>query len=217
LWRAVGDVRSLVYALICLSEAALALGKTGEAMTLAGEASRLSEASRDRWSQASGLKLMGRAQLASGKPDEAAEYFRRAASTGREIGDRWATGQALTLLGRAALESGDATRARAAFEQAVALALEAETTPVGLEALLGLAEVRVMDCCPQEAIEIAFFVAEHPSAGKDAREWAARMAAQLGRGLNGEQVEAARRKAAGGTLQGYLAPEDDSENADAGL
>jgi predicted ATPase/transcriptional regulator with XRE-family HTH domain len=106
-------------ALTLIGNAALAEGRTGDAITALSQALGLCEGQGTTWHLATSLLNLGTAQMAEGRTVEAEELFARALSIYQALGDQHFTARVLIQIGYAALTSGHPDKAAAPIRQAM--------------------------------------------------------------------------------------------------
>ena len=195
LWEAVGDPRGTVFALNALSALAQAQGAPGTAHAALQRSLVVTSSVDDPWGMASLLNQLGRLGHAQGEYAEALYFFHESCALFREIGDRWGLAQALTDLGHVTAALGDLPAARHTFVQAFTTATEAQTIPIGLEALVGLATVLVSEGRAGMALDVCLHVLDHPSSTAHIRERVTRLHGDLSAHLPAEQRAGAAARA----------------------
>jgi predicted ATPase/transcriptional regulator with XRE-family HTH domain/Tfp pilus assembly protein PilF len=193
--RAGGEARATALALSYLGVVELALGEPAQAQALLHESLAISSASGDRWGMATTLNHLGLVARAASDADQARSRFEESLALFRALGDYWGIGQALTNLGDETLADGDHTGARRHFLEAVRTAVAAQTTPVALDALAGLARALAAAGEAAGALELLAHVQQHPSSRQAARERARLLARELESVLPPEQGAAVQASA----------------------
>jgi predicted ATPase/transcriptional regulator with XRE-family HTH domain len=111
-------------ALTLIGNAALAEGKTGDAITALSQALGLCEGQDATWHLGASLLNLGTASMAEGRTAEAEELFTRALSIYQALGDQHFTARVLIELGYAALTSGQPGKAAAPIRQAMQISAQ---------------------------------------------------------------------------------------------
>lgn len=189
-WRPVGDLRGLIFSMLYLSTANLALGQVEEAETLLHESNAIAIQKSDRWAQAFGLDLMGQAALARGQSQQARDYFSDSLKLSQEIGDQWGETQTLIHLARAQTALGHPHDAYHLFKQAYQNSRQAKWIPTLLEVLA--AGLAAEDQIPFESRMAAILaVLAHPALTPPVRQQAEQLRHRLEAGLSPQQIESA--------------------------
>src|SRR6185503_20423269 len=87
--------------------------------------------------------------------------FQQSIDLCKMVGDRWKLGEALVNLGHAHQSAGHLVAARQAYLEALYPILETHTLPVGLDALMGLAEIYNLEGTYESAFKLLNFVLQH--------------------------------------------------------
>ena len=111
-------------ALTLVGNAALADGRSKEAIATLGEAVTASEAAGSSWHLATSLLNLGTAQLGDGRTAEAKLLLARAQSTYEELGDLHFTARTLIELGYAALAENQRAEASTCIQRAMELSAQ---------------------------------------------------------------------------------------------
>lgn len=136
------------------------------------EGLKLSRDLEDRASIAVALDGLGMLQTAQANYAAAEKTLQESLTLWREIGEQGDLAQALVYMGRALLGLQNAASARQHFQEALRVALSAQITPVVLEALLGEAEVLLLESQLEPALEILEVVNAHVAQSQTVKEQA---------------------------------------------
>jgi tetratricopeptide (TPR) repeat protein len=188
--RKMKNTWAIAASLNALSTAAYAQGAYEEAQQLFQEALALSQSLEDRYNIAVGLNGLGLVTQALGQEMEAQHFFQESIALWREIGDQGSLAQTLNNLGDNLLALGDSSGAHHRFVEALAIARETQVIPVALEALLGLAHLRLQEGAVEPALELVSQVLQHPASTQEAKNRAAGLAAEIRNRLPSTQVAA---------------------------
>lgn len=112
------------HALTLVGNAAVAEGRSAEAVTALGEAVAIAEQLGNRWVLATSLLNLGAANLKDGRTAESRDLFERALSIYEEIGDRHFTARTLTQLANTALADGYTEGAKALSRRAAEISAQ---------------------------------------------------------------------------------------------
>jgi predicted ATPase/transcriptional regulator with XRE-family HTH domain len=201
-WRAVGDPRGLIFCMLYLSSAALALGDFATAEPVIDESNAIARQKRDRWALAFGLDLLGQAAMAQGRFDEAHGHFDQSLVLSQEIGDLWASNRTLVHLAEAQAATDASDEAREMFREAYLQAQQAKWIPNVFEALVAFLSVD-----PETPLETRFAaltaVLSHPAITPPIRQRAEALQDKWVCGLTSEQLEMARAEASAKSLEAW--------------
>jgi predicted ATPase len=200
-WRELGDTSSIALGLNYIAPTAIQLGYLEQTQAYLEESLALCSQVGDRWGLGTAYRNLGLTALAQGQPFEAQSLLRKSLDIFGEYIVGWDIARSLTYLGDAKLMTDDLTCARKIFPQALRVALEARSTPVALDALIGLARLHQLDSEAKRAYELACFVLLNPASVLVTRENAAQIILQAGRHLDTETIQAIEAQAAGLTIE----------------
>ena len=102
----------------------------------------------------------------------------------------WDIALSLTYLGNAVRLSGNLDEARKIYLRALQTALDAHSTPIALETLLGLAHLYAQTDEPERTFELSFYILGHPSSIQETKDQAGKMASEMEKMLTNHQVQA---------------------------
>jgi tetratricopeptide (TPR) repeat protein len=139
--RQLGGSRALAWACLHLGSARYLVGEYEPASEVARECLPLFEQYADLVGIAACHDLQGRIALAQGDLPNARRHFVRSRESNLEVGSQSGVAEASTScnrLGDVELAEGDVAAAEALYERALAVARERNTTPLAIEALIGL-------------------------------------------------------------------------------
>jgi tetratricopeptide (TPR) repeat protein len=111
-------------ALTLIGNAALAEGRTGDAITALSQALGLCQGQGATWHLATSLLNLGTARMREGRTAEAEELFTRALSIYQALGDQHFTARVLIQLGYAALTGGQPDKAAVPIRQAMEISAQ---------------------------------------------------------------------------------------------
>lgn len=190
LWREFGDPSSIAMGLNYIAPTAIQLGYLAQAQAYLQESLALCNQVGDRWGMGTAYRNLGLTALAQGQPVEAQSLIRKSLDIFGEYIVGWDIARSLTYLGDAMLMLDDLACARKIYPQALRVALDARSTPVALDALLGLARIHLRTGEAEPAYELAWFVLGHPAGVMVTRDNAAQMVLQAGQHLGPETIQA---------------------------
>jgi predicted ATPase/Tfp pilus assembly protein PilF len=200
-WRLIGDPRFTAFGLNFLGQSALALGRYDEARAALEESVALNISVGARWNLGHAYQGLGAVAQAQGKHRQAVDMFRQGVATFTELGGRFYAAQGLAEMGRSVFAMGNDTEAGRVWREALRIATEIHGTPVALEALVGLASLRARQGDLEYALELLLIVLNHPASVQETRERADQLRAEMEAQLTSQQVEAAKARAQGKTLE----------------
>src|SRR5262249_20512141 len=138
---------------------------------------------------------LGALALRQGQPTQAQRQLRDGIAVLRELGEWWYVAQALKALGEATYALGDDTEAQRCFLEGFKTAVAAQALPVALEALVGMAAMRLRAGASESALELLTQILGHPSSSQETKARAEQLRAEVERQLSPEQWEAAQARA----------------------
>jgi len=199
-WRQLGDPRSISLGLNFISPTAIRLGYLSEAQAYLEESLSLSMQVGDRWGMGTAYRLMGLVSLAQGDAAEAQSLIRRSLAIFREYIGGWDIARSLANLGEALSLAGDLLEAERTYLESLRIAVDAQTTPVALEALAGLARLQLQAGELERAYELAYFVLHHSAATFETEENASLITSTAEKALDDQRVHALQKRAGQHTL-----------------
>jgi predicted ATPase/transcriptional regulator with XRE-family HTH domain len=193
-WRAGADPRSISLGLNFLAPTAFRLGRHEEAIAWLEESVALTKDLGDRWGLGTAHRQLGQVYLALGRIPEAKAHLTQSL----DIYRGYVTGYDLVHtnihLGECALAEGEDEEAEALLREAVGGALEAHVEALALQAVVGLAELRLRRGQPAEALGLAAAVLSRPEVTCETAARAEQVRQCANSGLNHAQQEAATEK-----------------------
>ncbi len=201
LWRTIGDARSIALGLNFLSPTAIILGHYAEAEACLRESLTLCSQVGDRWGMGTAYRYLGLAYLAQGKLAEAESYLNKSLDVFDKFVTGWDIARSLTYLGEVRAAAGDLASAERIFRQALATALEAHSSPLALDALVGLADLQARAGQAEQALAVALLVSHHPASTAETKERASQLCAELEGRFTPEQIANVERQARTTTIE----------------
>jgi Tfp pilus assembly protein PilF len=141
-------------ALTLIGNAALAEGRTSDAITALSQALSLCEGQDTTWHLATSLLNLGTAQLRVGRSAEAEELFTRALSLYQALGDLHFTARVLIQLGYAALTGGRQDEAVGPIRDAMQISAQLADAWSIADGLQAVANLHSHDA-PEAAVTLA--------------------------------------------------------------
>ena len=200
----IGDPRLIGYMSAYLGRAALKLKRTAEIEGILREGARIARESGDRFCYGLILEQLALAAHANGDFISAERLFEASANLFGKMEDAWYLSRVLTSWGDLKLSLGELSSAAERFRQAIRTSLEAQTFPVALNALLGLARVYALEGKVDFALEIAIRIIDHPASPQDARASANQLYRDLESQFTADEVEATYQRAHSKTLEEFV-------------
>jgi predicted ATPase len=190
MWRALGDPRYTALGLNFISPTAIKLGHYEEAQAFLQESLTLCTQVGDRWGTGTAYRHLGLLALAQGDIPAAQSLIHKSLNLFTEFVTGWDIVLSLVYLGEAAVAAGDMSEARRIFLDALRQAMEAQTTPLALDALTGLAHVLAWAGETERAWEFSTCVLDHSASTQDAKDRAEQLRQQLESQWTQQQIEA---------------------------
>lgn len=188
IWRDIGDPHSISLGLNFLVTTQIKLGKYEEAKTSMQESIALSEQTKNRWGKGTAYRYLGLTAMAEGQYDAAQSHFQRSLEIFGEYVEGWDIAQSLTYLGDATLMLGDLAQAEEIYLKALRLAKEAQSLPLMLEALAGLALFAVRSGKYEQAWKFSHIVLSHQSTTQNVKDRAIQIRGEAEDKMSSEQI-----------------------------
>jgi predicted ATPase/transcriptional regulator with XRE-family HTH domain len=188
IWRRLGDPHSIALGLNYLSPTLVKMGCYEEAEDFLQESLRLCKESGNRWGMGTAYRYLGLVKLALENFNEANSYFHKSLETFGDFIVGWDIARTYTYLGDTMRLAGDLEEARKIYLAALRLSQEAESVPLMLDSLVGLAQLDVQTGCQEQAFELSQFVLTHGSSTQETKDCANQIVLEVGRHLDCEQV-----------------------------
>jgi tetratricopeptide (TPR) repeat protein len=194
LWRELGDPHSISLGLNFLVDTQIELERYEEARASMLESIALCEQTQNRWGMGTAYRYLGLATLAEGQYVEAEQYFQKSLEIFGEYFEGWDIARSLIYLGDAILMSRDLARAEKTYLAALRLSKGAASTPLVLDALMGLAQLAGLAGRHQQALELSNVITNHSSSTQRMIDRANQINIEAGKCLNNEQIRAIRER-----------------------
>jgi len=192
--KATGETLATIRNQVLLTTILSAQGEVAEAERLAHATLALNRTVNDPWSEARVLTELGVLGLRQGQPTQAQRQLRDGIAVMRELGEWRYVAQALNALGEASLMLGDDAEAQRCFLEGCQTTVAAQALPVALEALAGMAAVRMRAGASESALELLTQILGHPSSSQETKARAEQLRAEVERQLSPQQWEAAQAR-----------------------
>jgi predicted ATPase/transcriptional regulator with XRE-family HTH domain len=204
-WRALGDSRHTALGLNHISPTAMRLGHLDEALAFLEESLMLCTQVGDRWGMGTAYRHLGLLALVKGDPVAAQSYIHKSLDLFAGHITGWDVVQSLVYLGEATAAAGELLEARRIFVDTLRGAMEAQTAPLAMDALTGLAKLQARAGQAEQALEFSAHVLCHPASTQQAKDSAAQVGQQLKSQLTPQQAEAAQARAQAKSLENLMA------------
>ena len=204
MWRQHGDPSSIGLGLNYISPTLIHLGHIEEAKGCLHESLAMLTQVGERWGMGTAHRFLGLAALAQGNLDEAQAHIRRSLDLFEGFISGWDIAKSLIYLSEVTSMAGDADGARHMLCEAVRVALEAHTTPLILEAFVGLARLHIEAGEAEVALILATAAADHRSSTYDTSQRARRLSDEAEALLTAQQAGTAREKAVTHSLEALV-------------
>ena len=204
LWRELGDPHSISLGLNFLVDTQLALKRYDEAKISMQESIALCEQTKNRWGMGTAYRYLGLATLAEGQYIKAQGYFQKSLEIFGEYFEGWDIALSLAYLGDAKMLSGDINEARKIYLRAFQIALDAHSTPIALDSLLGLARLQAEAGKIEHALELLYYILNHPSSTQETRNRAIEVCKKIPKKFTDIQIQAIKEVALSRTFEEFL-------------
>jgi predicted ATPase/DNA-binding XRE family transcriptional regulator/uncharacterized protein HemY len=194
LWRELGDPHSISLGLNFLVETQIALGRHEEATAAMRESIALSERTRNRWGLGTAYRYLGLATMAAGQYAEAQGHLQKSLEIFGGYFKGWDIAKTLIYLGEVALAAGDPCEAQKKFRAALREATNAQSVPLSLDALIGLARLQAQAGEVKQALVISACVVAHTASTQQTKVRAECLQRELESRMSSQQIEAAQAK-----------------------
>ena len=201
MWRALGDPNYIALGLNFLVTTLIKLGRYEEAKAFMRESIALCEQTKNRWGLGTAYRYLGSAYLAGRQYTEAQAHFRKSLEIFGEYTEGWDIALSLYYLGETAMRESNLPEARNNFTKALRISLDAHSIPITLDILLGLARLQVQAGKPEHALELSYYVLNHPSITQETRDRAIEINNETRKLLTDTQIQAIKEDALNRTFE----------------
>ena len=201
IWREVGDPHSISLGLNFLVNTQIALGRYEEAKASMRESIALCEQTRNRWGMGTAYRYLGLATLTEGQYIEARGYFQKSLEIFGEYFEGWDIAQTMIYLAEATMLSGDLDAANKIYLEALRVARDAQSLPLMLEGLGGIAEIHQRTGNFNRAIGLSHFILNHPACTQDSKDRARQIEQEAITHLSADQIAALKTNTSNMTLE----------------
>ena len=203
LWRTLGDPHSISLGLNFFVETQINLGRYEEAITSMQESIALCERTKNRWGLGTAYRFLGLATMATGRSIEAQGYLQKSLEIFGEYFTGWDIARSLTYLGDALFMAGDLPQADKHYMDALRLAVEVKSKPVAMDAIVGLARVRMCQGEVEKAFELASHVLSQAASTQETRDISHQLISEAERQLDVSLVQEIRERTLSYSLERF--------------
>lgn len=189
MWRVIGDLHYIALGLNFLVPTIIKLGHYEEAKTFMRDSITLCEKAKNRWGMGTAYRYLGSAYLAESQYIEAQAHFRKSLEVFGEYTEGWDIALSLYYLGEASMLEGNLTEARKDYLKALRISFDTHSIPITIDSLLGLANLYAKAGEPEPALELSYYILDHPSSTQEAKDRAIRLGNETEKLLKGSQVQ----------------------------
>jgi predicted ATPase/transcriptional regulator with XRE-family HTH domain len=191
-WLRLGDPHSIALGWNFLAPALIQLGKYAEAQTHLQESLALCAETGNRWGAGTAYRYLGKTYLAQGNYVEAQSLIKTSLEvfSGYTIG--WDIAISTNYLAEAILKAGDVTKAEETYRQGFNVAVECNSDPLALDALFGLAQIRIIQKQNRQAVQLLSFVVAQPGCSRETHAAAWALLGKLEEAMTPLEFETAR-------------------------
>ena len=152
-----------------------------EAKTFFQESLAICQEIGDRRGTADCFNHLGEVAQAQGLHQEAKDLYLESLIIFKEIGNHWGVAESKIDLGYVTCALREYQVAREHFAEALKITREIQAVPLALDALLGMATLRIKTKNPNQVriLEILMLILNHPTANRTSQDKAARLLADL--------------------------------------
>jgi predicted ATPase/transcriptional regulator with XRE-family HTH domain len=189
-WRTIGDPHYIALGLNFLVPTLIKLGLYEEAKGFMRESIVLCEKAKNRWGMGTAYRYLGSAYLAEGQNTEARSHFQKSLEIFGEYTEGWDIALSLFYLGEAGMMAGNPTEARENYLKALRISVVSHSIPVALDSLMGLAHLQAQAGEIEHALELSYYIFDHPSSTQEIKDQAGEMILKTEKMLTHPQVQA---------------------------
>ena len=188
-WRATGDPRFIAFGLNTMSLSAVRIRRFEEARAAIEESIMINRSVGDRWGLGSAYRGLGLLEQEQGRHAEALAAFQQSWSVFADLGARWEEARVLSDMGRSLLAQGGSAQAEKVWRESIQLAVASQGVPLILDALTGIAQIRIKEAKIDEAYAYVLHILTHPVTTQETRSRADGLRAELESQLTLQEVE----------------------------
>jgi predicted ATPase len=203
-WRQTGDLRFTAFGLNYLSVGAIAAGRYEEAQAALEESIEINRSVGDRWGLGIAYRGLALVAQARAKHAEAIDAFQKSLLIFIELGSHWDMARVLSEMGHSTLALGQDNEAEKLWRRSLQLAMETQGILTAMDAIVGFASLEAKHENPAHALQLLYFVLDHPSTIQETRVRGERLAAEIESRLPGQEIESAKACSREGTLESVV-------------
>ena len=192
IWRKLGDPHSISLGLNYLAPTLIILGRFEEVDTNLEESIRLSTLTGNRWGTGVAYRFSGLAHLARGNLHQAHANLHKSLETFGGYITGLDVALSLFYLAQVHQQRGELEQAASIYCDSLRSALDANSIPLQLDAILGLAEIQAQTGEYEKAAQMAFTVQDHSLSSLEAKTRAEKLLATVENQLSPSQHQDAR-------------------------
>jgi len=204
IWRRIGDPHSIALGLNYLTSTMVQLGCYEEAEAFLRESLQLYQGSGNRWGMGTAYRYMGLVKLAQQDFAGANSYLCKSLETFGDYVVGWDIARTYTYLGDTMLMAGDREAARNRYLLALRISKEAESIPLMLDSIVGLAQLALETDRPEQAYEFSQIVQAHVYGTETTKNRASQISRAAEKRLKPEQLQAIRERLSDQSLDAVL-------------
>jgi len=190
IWRTIGDPHYIALGLNFMVPTLIKLGLYEEAKGFMIESITLCERAKNRWGMGTAYRYLGSAYLAEGQYTEAQAYFQKSLEIFGEYTEGWDIALSLVYLGEASMMAGAPTEAKENYLKALRISVDSHLIPIALDSLLGLARLQARAGKIEHALELSYYIFNHPTGTQATKDRASEMILEAEKKLVSPQVQA---------------------------
>lgn len=194
LWCKRGDPHSVSLGLNHLAPTLVELGRYMEAELGLQESLRLCKESGNRWGMGTAYRYLGLVKMAQGKLEEAKSLFRSSVETFGDYFIGWDIAKSWVYLAEAVLLSGDLVEARRVYLESLRLSRDADSNPLILDALTGLAQLNLQVGEYEQAFELSWLISNQAVGTQKTRDRIDQIIRVTEKCLTDGQIQEIKRK-----------------------
>jgi predicted ATPase/transcriptional regulator with XRE-family HTH domain len=174
-----GDPHVTVWGLQVMSFVCTVRQEYSAAQDLLRESLKISYELKDRWGTATAQHSLGQVLFRMGQYHQARYHLQDSLELYQEIGDRWGQTQTLISLGDTDCALSDCAEAWSHYREALRNAVELQTLPLAMDALVRLAGEMRREGDERRASVVLYLVLHHPATRQETRLQAGDLLARL--------------------------------------
>jgi len=204
MWRTIGDPQYIALGLNFITPTVIKLRHYEEAKSIVWESIALCERAKNRWGLGTAYRYLGSVSLAEGQYAAAQTHFQKSLDLFGEYTEGWDIALTLYYLGETALMERNRNEARNKFLKALRISFDANSVPIAINSLLGLAQVYLQDGEPERVLELSYHILNHPSNTQEAKDRAYALQAEVDTQLTPAQIEMIQARAGEKTFEAVV-------------